>query len=49
MWTSNGRSRRALFVLDAARVVRFATVPDEVNPEVDAALAALESFATPAA
>jgi peroxiredoxin len=47
---TRGRSQRALFVLDAARVIRWATlVSDEVNPGVDAALTALESLATPAA
>lgn len=41
----SGRSRRALFVIDDARVVRWSGVfPDELNPGVDGLLAALESL-----
>ena len=45
---AQGVSARALFVLDARRVVRFSKAyPDPLNPGVDALLTTLESLAVP--
>jgi peroxiredoxin len=45
---AQGVSARALFVLDARRVVRFSKAyPDALNPGVDALLTTLEALAAP--
>jgi peroxiredoxin len=45
---ARGVSARALFVLDARRVIRFSKAyPDQLNPGVDALLTTLEALATP--
>ena len=45
---AQGVSARALFVLDARRVVRFSKAyPDPLNPGVDALLTTLEALAAP--
>jgi peroxiredoxin len=46
--TGQGVCARALFVLDARRVVRFSKAyPDPLNPGVDALLTTLEALAAP--
>jgi peroxiredoxin len=45
---AQGVSARALFVLDARRVIRFSKAyPDPLNPGVDALLTTLEALAAP--
>lgn len=45
---AQGVSARALFVLDAQRVIRFSKAyPDPLNPGVDALLTTLETLAAP--
>ena len=45
---ARGVSARALFVLDAQRVIRFSKAyPDQLNPGVDALLTTLENLADP--
>jgi peroxiredoxin len=45
---AQGVSARALFVLDARRVIRFSKAyPDPLNPGVDALLTTLETLAAP--